>query len=92
MKTLERFGFGQTFIKWVKIINHNTVSCINYNGKLSPTFDLKRGIRQGCPFSPLIFILACEALLNKIRQSQLIRGIDLPCEGGDKNDKISPIR
>ena len=35
MKTLERFGFGQTFIKWVKIINHNTVSCINYNGKLS---------------------------------------------------------
>ena len=87
-KMLNQFGFGDNFIHWVKVINTSTTSCINYNGNMSPNFDLERGIRQGCPFSPLIFILACEALSNKIRQSHSIHGIELPCEGGSKHVKF----
>ena len=55
---------------------------------LSKCFRLERGIRQGCPFSPLIFILACEALSNKIRQCIQIKGIELPCEGGTRMVKL----
>ena len=88
MKALSNFGFGRKFIKFVSVINNKTKSCINYNGKISPSFPLERGIRQGCPFSPLIFILACETLSIKIRQCNKIKGIELPCEGGTRMVKF----
>ena len=35
-------------------------SCISMNGWLSESFNLNRGIRQGCPLSALLFIIAVE--------------------------------
>lgn len=83
-----KFGFGNTFIGWINIITSNTSSCINYNGNLSHYFNLERGIRQGCPLAPTLFILACEILSNKIRQCGQIRGIAIPCEGGSRMIKL----
>ena len=31
----EKFGFGQKFIRWVKVLTNNTESCINYMGWIS---------------------------------------------------------
>ena len=71
------FGFGEEFRKWIKILNTGTSSCINHGGWLSESFNVSCGIRQGCPFSPLAFILAVELLAIKIRNCD-IKGIDLP--------------
>ena len=46
---------------------NNTESCINYMGWLSQSFEVSSGIRQGCPFSPMAFILALELLAIKMR-------------------------
>ena len=54
-------------------MNTNTVSCIQYCGWLSRWIPLQCGIRQGCPLSPLCFILECH-----IRQNKNIKGITLP--------------
>ena len=35
----------------------------------------ERGVRQGCPLSPYIFILCAEVLANKIRENKDIKGI-----------------
>ena len=71
------FGFGNDFQQWVQVLNKGCVSSINHGGWLSEPFDISCGIRQGCPFSPLAFVLAVEILAIKIRNSQ-VAGIKVP--------------
>ena len=56
-------------------------SCIINNGFASPFFKLKRGVRQGCPLSGLLFVLAIELLALAIKNDPLIQGI---CVGKDE--------
>ena len=81
LQSLETFGFGEQFQRWVKILITDTVSMINHAGWISEAFPVECGIRQGCPFSPLAFILAVEILAIKIRNSD-IAGISLPPKNG----------
>ena len=40
-------------------------------------FKISRGVRQGCPLSPYLFILAAEILADTIRKKQRIKGIEI---------------
>ena len=40
-------------------------------------FNLSRGVRQGCPLSPYLFILCAEVLGNAVRKDKEIRGIKI---------------
>ena len=54
---------------------NNTESCINYMGWLSQSIEVSLGIRQGCPYSPMAFILALELLAAKIRADPSVKCI-----------------
>ena len=45
------------------------------NGVATPLFSIRRGVRQGDPLSPYLFILALETLLTAIKQNQDIKGV-----------------
>ena len=87
LEAFKIFGFGEDFVNWISVLNNNTVSCINYCGWMSEWFNIETGIRQGCPISPMCFVLACELLSCKIRQSDNVKGIQLP-----SNDIIKEMK
>jgi len=62
LKTKKQFGFGENFIKWMKIIYLKPVSSILTNSDRSRPFELQRGVRQGDPLSPLLFDISLEPL------------------------------
>ena len=74
-KTLSSFNFGTSLINWIKLCYRNIESCVLNNGWASNYFTPERGVRQGCPLSPYIFILCADVLANKIRASKDIKGI-----------------
>jgi len=88
-KVLEKFKFGQTFIKWVKILYTSPTFKVKNNGYLSSEIEMTRGVRQGCPLSALLFVLSVEILAENIRQSNDIKGINMAPYGFNKEARIS---
>ena len=89
MMTLRHFGFGEKFIKWIRIIYKHPKSAILTNGYLSNYFELSRGIRQGDALSALLYIIQAEPLAEKIRRNKDIKGIKVESYECETEVKIS---
>ena len=77
MKVLDLFNFGETVKRWIRIFYTNIESTVLNNGFTTNWIKPTRGVRQGCPLSPYLFILSAEILSNKLRQTTEINGINL---------------
>ena len=76
-RCLEVFAFGPIFRRWVSVLYTDVSSFIRNNGLHSGYFILERGVRQGDPLSPYIFMTVIELLAIAIRAKDNIRGICL---------------
>ena len=76
-KVLDFLNFGQYIKQWVKLFYTEIASCVMVNGKYSEYFPIKRGVRQGDPLSPYLFLLCAEVLAQTIRENESIKGIQL---------------
>ncbi len=75
------FGFGENFMKWIRILYKDAITNIKCNGVLTQCFKITRSIRQGCPLSALLYSLVAEPLRN-----QTI-GSDCKTRRGNKRDR-----
>ena len=78
IEVLKKFDFSKRFIKWIQLLYNDISSCTINNGVSSGYFSVARGVRQGDPMSPYLFILAVEVLAQMIRDDNKIKGLELP--------------
>ncbi len=74
-KCLEFYNFGENFRKAVKTLYTNLSSVILYNGHCTESFSVSRGVRQGDPLSPFIFILAVDPMAAALKYNENVKGI-----------------
>ena len=69
-KALRHYNFKLSMVHWTKLFYYGIESCILNNGWSSDFFGLDRGVRQGCPLSPYLFILCVEVLADALRRTK----------------------
>ncbi|XP_071695907.1 secreted RxLR effector protein 78-like [Rutidosis leptorrhynchoides] len=70
LKLLELMGFGGRWRSWMVTCLKSASISVLVNGSPTDEFYLKKGVRQGDPLSPYLFILATEGL-NRLTKSAL---------------------
>ncbi|GKD23438.1 RNA-directed DNA polymerase, eukaryota, partial [Tanacetum coccineum] len=77
---LEKFGFGMRWRDWIQSCLKSSRGSILVNGIPTSEFQFHKGLKQGDPLSPLLFILVMESLhlsfLNVV-SAGLFKGISL---------------
>ena len=77
-RVLQRMNFGPSFCRWVSLLYSRIYSHVIVNGYVSESFSVGRGVRQGCPLSPLLYVLVAESIASAIRADPLIDGYVMP--------------
>jgi len=76
-KALQYYGFPDKFINWIKILYKDIESCVINNGNISQFFKPTRGVRQGCPISPYLFIVGAEIMASYVRRNENIPALKI---------------
>ncbi|XP_057810311.1 uncharacterized protein LOC131024792 [Salvia miltiorrhiza] len=88
---MELLNFDPQWRKWINGCLSSASANVLVNGSPSGEFSMERGLRQGDPMSPFLFLIAAEglhSLIQKATSKQLL----FPAEVGSENVLISHLQ
>ena len=77
-EVLRHHNMGSQVEGWIRMLYAAPCSRVLVNQTLTPPFPIERSVRQGCPLSPLLYVLCLEPLLAEIRRDKSIQGFSVP--------------
>jgi len=83
-RVLIAFGFDHNWVRWVMALVTSSSFSILVNGSPSEIFSPSRGLRQGDPLSPFLFIIMMEGLgrsIKHVKATGKINGLQLTENG-----------
>ena len=75
--TLHAMGFGRYMIRLVETALGGCMSLANVNGHLSTPIYIMRGLHQGSPLSPLLFLIVAQVYTARMRDNPNIEGLNI---------------
>ncbi|GKV27402.1 hypothetical protein SLEP1_g36575 [Rubroshorea leprosula] len=77
---LKRMGFNHVWCQWMKECMHSASISVLVNGGTTKQFSPSRGLRQGDPLSPFLFLLIAEGLnglISSAKEKGLLKGLKI---------------
>ena len=74
---LRKYGYGDNFTDWIKILLKNQESCVINEGHTTKYLKLERGARQGDLISTYLFILALEIFFIIIKTNKNVHSLNI---------------
>jgi hypothetical protein len=78
LEVLRHLGFGTLFRKWIGLLLYTASTKITVNGVPGERIRHARGLRQGDPTSPMLYVIGMEVLtlmIKKAVEEQLLTGL-----------------
>ncbi|GJU12166.1 cysteine-rich receptor-like protein kinase, partial [Tanacetum coccineum] len=66
---LIQMGFGVKWCKWIETCQKSALISVLVNGSPTVEFKMERGVRQGDPLSPFLYLIAAEGLNVTLREA-----------------------
>ena len=67
MDCLCKIGLPQELLRAISCLYSNNEHILKLKGQRFPSFTATGGVRQGCPLSPLLFVICVDVLLRKLQ-------------------------
>ncbi|PNX84008.1 receptor-like kinase [Trifolium pratense] len=66
---MRRMGFAQGWLKWMRACIFSSSMSVLVNGSPTEDFSVGKGLRQGDPLSPFLFLIAAEGLTRMMQKA-----------------------